>query len=64
MKPPFRVEHVGSFVRPERLLAAVRGRKAGKLDAIQLKETQDECIREIVAFQESIGLPSSPLPGL
>jgi 5-methyltetrahydropteroyltriglutamate--homocysteine methyltransferase len=56
--PPFRVEHVGSFVRPEALLNAVRGHKAGKVSAAELKNTQDQCIRDIVAFQESIGLPS------
>lgn len=58
MTPPFRVEHVGSFVRPEALLNAVRGHKAGKVSAAELKNTQDQCIRGIVAFQESIGLPS------
>jgi len=26
VKPPFRVEHVGSFVRPERLIQAARER--------------------------------------
>ncbi len=54
----FRVEHVGSFVRPERLLEAARARRAGKLDDTELKKIQDECIAGIVAFQESIGLPS------
>lgn len=53
-----RVEHVGSFVRPEKLLNAVRERKAGRIDDVQLKKAQDEAIRDIVAFQESIGLPS------
>ena len=53
-----RVEHVGSFVRPEKLLNAVRERKAGRIDDAQLKEAQHEAIRDIVAFQESIGLPS------
>ncbi|HEX6414887.1 MAG TPA: 5-methyltetrahydropteroyltriglutamate--homocysteine S-methyltransferase [Burkholderiales bacterium] len=53
-----RVEHVGSFVRPEKLLNAVRERKAGRIDDAQLKKAQDEAIRDIVAFQESIGLPS------
>jgi 5-methyltetrahydropteroyltriglutamate--homocysteine methyltransferase len=53
----FRVEHVGSFVRPERLLQAARAHKAGKLDAAGLAAVQDDCIREIVAFQEAIGLP-------
>ena len=54
----FRVEHVGSFLRPERLLDAARSQKAGRIDADRLKEVQDDCIREIVAFQESIGLPT------
>ena len=53
-----RVEHVGSFVRPEKLLNAVRERKAGRVDDGELKRIQDEAIRDIVAFQESIGLPS------
>ena len=53
-----RVEHVGSFVRPEKLLNAVRERKAGRIDEGELKSMQDEAIRHIVAFQESIGLPS------
>jgi len=56
--PPFRVEHVGSFVRPERLLQAARAYKENKIDEIKFKNIQDECIREIVAFQESLGLPS------
>ena len=53
-----RVEHVGSFVRPEKLLNAVRERKAGRINDVELKRVQDEAIRDIVAFQESIGLPS------
>jgi len=56
--PAFRVEHVGSFLRPERLLEAVRAHKAGKLEESELKKIQDDCIRDIVAFQESIGLPT------
>jgi 5-methyltetrahydropteroyltriglutamate--homocysteine methyltransferase len=58
MKPPFRVEHVGSFVRPEQLLDAARARKAGLLSQEKLRQVQDEAIRDIVAFQESLGLPS------
>jgi 5-methyltetrahydropteroyltriglutamate--homocysteine methyltransferase len=56
--PPFRVEHVGSFVRPEPLLTAARERKAGRLNDDQFKKVQDEAIRDIVAFQESLGLPT------
>jgi len=58
VKPPFRVEHVGSFVRPEALLDAARARKAGRLDEGEFKKIQDQAIRDIVAFQESLGLPS------
>src|SRR6266850_1091482 len=58
MQPPFRVEHIGSFLRPQRLLEAARAHKANRLDEKEFHEIQDECIRDIVAFQESLGLPS------
>lgn len=55
---PFRAEHIGSFLRPERLLAAARDARAGAIAAEQLRAVQDECIREVVAFQEGLGLRS------
>jgi 5-methyltetrahydropteroyltriglutamate--homocysteine methyltransferase len=58
MKPPFRVEHVGSFVRPEALLNAARAHKGGKLDDAEFRKVQDQAISDIVVFQESLGLPS------
>lgn len=58
MKPPFHAEHIGSFVRPQKLIEAARSHKAGKLDDAGFRRVQDDCIREIVAVQESIGLPS------
>jgi len=54
----FHAEHIGSFVRPARLVEAARAHKAKKLSDGQFREVQDACIREIVAFQEAIGLPS------
>jgi 5-methyltetrahydropteroyltriglutamate--homocysteine methyltransferase len=54
----FRVEHVGSFLRPPRLLQCVREHKAGRRTDGELEQVQDECIREIVAFQQSLGLPT------
>ena len=54
----FHAEHIGSFVRPQRLVEAARGHKAGKLSDTQFISVQDDCVREIVAFQEAIGLPS------
>jgi 5-methyltetrahydropteroyltriglutamate--homocysteine methyltransferase len=58
MKPPFHAEHIGSFVRPQRLIEAARARKNNSLSEEQFRQAQDDAIREIVAFQESIGLPS------
>src|SRR6266850_393529 len=58
MQPPFRVEHIGSFLRPDRLLQAARAHKEKRLGENEFKKVQDECIRDIVAFQESLGLPS------
>ena len=57
-RPPFHVDHIGSFVRPQRLLDAVRAHRAGRLDASGVKAVQDDAIREIVGFQQSIGLPA------
>jgi 5-methyltetrahydropteroyltriglutamate--homocysteine methyltransferase len=58
VSPLFHVEHIGSFLRPARLLEAARAHRAGALDDAALASVQDECIREIVTFQESLGLPS------
>jgi methionine synthase II (cobalamin-independent) len=56
--PPFRAEHIGSFVRPEALLNAARARKAGTITDEALAEAADQAIVEIVRFQESLGMPS------
>ena len=58
MTPPFRVEHVGSFVRPPKLLEAARSRKSNAIPESEFRAIQDQSIRDIVAFQESIGLPT------
>jgi len=54
----FHADHIGSLLRPERLIAAARSAREGKLDAAGFRAVQDECIREAVALQESIGLPA------
>jgi 5-methyltetrahydropteroyltriglutamate--homocysteine methyltransferase len=56
--PPFHAEHIGSFLRPERLLSAVREVRAGTMAAERLRTVQDECVREVVRLQEELGLPS------
>jgi 5-methyltetrahydropteroyltriglutamate--homocysteine methyltransferase len=55
-KPPFRADHVGSFLRPPRLREAREGFLAGKLDAPALRAVEDECISEVVRRQEDVGL--------
>jgi 5-methyltetrahydropteroyltriglutamate--homocysteine methyltransferase len=54
--PPFRADHVGSLLRPPRLLQARDDHAAGVIDDGELRSIEDECIREIVAMQEEIGL--------
>lgn len=56
--PPFRADHVGSFLRPDSLLRAVRAHRAGTLDEDGLRRAQDAAIRDIVAFQDGLGLPA------
>ncbi len=69
INPPFRADHVGSLLRPKRLLEARE--KAGlagdgahaqsallAMETDELNRTENECIREAVAFQESVGLNS------
>ncbi len=58
MRPPFRADHVGSLLRPKELHEARAKAKAGEIDQSALRAVEDKCIREVVALQESIGLPS------
>jgi 5-methyltetrahydropteroyltriglutamate--homocysteine methyltransferase len=54
--PPFRADHVGSFLRPKRLLDARERHKAGTLSADALRAVEDAAIEEIVRYQENLGL--------
>src|ERR1051325_8680453 len=58
MRPAFHADHIGSLLRPERLIAAARSAREGSLDAAAFRAVQDECIREAAALQEAIGLPA------
>jgi 5-methyltetrahydropteroyltriglutamate--homocysteine methyltransferase len=55
-RPPFRADHVGSYLRPRRLTDAREAFFAGKIDAAALRAVEDECIAEVVRAQESVGL--------
>jgi methionine synthase II (cobalamin-independent) len=54
--PPFRADHVGSLLRPAKLLAARADHAAGKLSGTDLRTAEDEAIREVVAMQAETGL--------
>jgi 5-methyltetrahydropteroyltriglutamate--homocysteine methyltransferase len=62
--PPFRADVVGSFLRPARLKAArerllgpqTPDRNLGPHDNAELRAIEDDCIREVVAMQERVGL--------
>ena len=57
--PPFRADHVGSLLRPERVRQARADHEAGRIDAAQLRTVEDEAIREAVALQRDVGLQSA-----
>src|SRR3954453_1407930 len=57
--PPFRADHVGSLLRPERLLKAREDHTAGRIDDAELKAIEDDSVREVVRMQEDVGLQSA-----
>ena len=57
--PPFRADHVGSLLRPPRLLAAREARASGELTDEQLRAVEDDCVREVVRMQGDVGLRSA-----
>ena len=58
-RPPFRADHVGSLLRPRRLLDARAEHAAGRLSDERLRSVEDEAIREVVGMQQDVGLRSA-----
>jgi 5-methyltetrahydropteroyltriglutamate--homocysteine methyltransferase len=64
MNPPFRADQVGSLLRPERLKQAreqflgpqTPTSAIGPHGHLGLRAVEDECVREVVAMQERVGL--------
>jgi 5-methyltetrahydropteroyltriglutamate--homocysteine methyltransferase len=64
MRPPFRADHVGSLLRPEKLKQArekflgpqTPTSNIGPHHDARLKQVEDECVREVIAMQERTGL--------
>ncbi|GLY93182.1 5-methyltetrahydropteroyltriglutamate--homocysteine S-methyltransferase [Actinoplanes sp. NBRC 103695] len=57
--PPFRADHVGSLLRPARLLQAREEHAAQKMSDDELRAVEDEAVREVVAMQRDVGLRSA-----
>jgi 5-methyltetrahydropteroyltriglutamate--homocysteine methyltransferase len=58
-KPPFRADHVGSLLRPAKLLQARDEFAGGRISASSLRAIEDQAIREIVKMQRDVGLQSA-----
>ena len=56
MPTPYRTDHVGSMVRPARLLDARDAFAAGKLGREALTQVEDDCILEALTLQKSAGI--------
>ena len=56
--PPFRADHVGSFLRPAELMAARQDFADGKILKADLRAVEDRLIKSIVETQENAGLQS------
>jgi 5-methyltetrahydropteroyltriglutamate--homocysteine methyltransferase len=57
--PPFRADHVGSLLRPERLLKAREDFAADRISADELRAIEDDSVRDVVRMQEDVGLQSA-----
>ncbi|WP_062515091.1 5-methyltetrahydropteroyltriglutamate--homocysteine S-methyltransferase [Halobacillus sp. KGW1] len=57
-RAPFKGDHVGSFLRPERLKEARRQKAEGTISQEELRRIEDEEITKLVAKQKEAGLPA------
>ena len=54
--PPFRADHVGSFLRPKFLLDARERASRGEITREELRAVEDRAIDDVVRMQEEAGL--------
>jgi 5-methyltetrahydropteroyltriglutamate--homocysteine methyltransferase len=67
LRPPFRADVVGSFLRPARLKDArerllgpqTPDQHLGPHDNVALRDIENECVREVIAMQERVGLQAA-----
>lgn len=55
-RPPFRADHIGSLLRPQKLRHAFREHAEGKLPDAEFRAIQDQAIRDVVQLQRDCGL--------
>jgi 5-methyltetrahydropteroyltriglutamate--homocysteine methyltransferase len=63
-QPPFRADHVGSLLRPEALKVArdkylgpqTPTSNLGPHDSVELGAVEDQCVLDLIAMQEGVGL--------
>jgi len=55
-RPPFRADHVGSLIRPDKLIEARAAAEKGEMAATELARVQHEAIRDVVRLQQESGL--------
>ncbi len=57
--PPYRADHVGSLLRPPKLLQARADHAANTITDAELRAIEDEAIADVVKMQEDVGLRSA-----
>ena len=55
-RPPFRADHIGSLLRPQKLRQAFRAHAAKEMTDAGFRAAQDAAIRDVVKLQEECGL--------
>ena len=55
---PHHADHVGSLLRPARLADARQAWREGALPHEDLTAIENECVAELVAQQQAIGVPA------
>src|SRR6516165_6476525 len=54
--PPFHAEHIGSLLRPSKLLDQRAKFARGEIDRTELTKAEDEAIKDALALQQRVGL--------
>src|SRR4051812_41638139 len=57
--PPYRADHVGSLLRPQKLLEARKKHADGEITDHELRQVEDDAIQDVVRMQEEVGLQSA-----